>query len=73
MGEVAVESDDYENPIHATTQEDINPLPVDGYEADDDIITAPNNKPRHTCKTDLPVYQEGWEWNDIDHRRASIC
>ena len=57
-GEVAVESDACDTLIDATTQEDINALLADGYEADDDIISAPSNKPIYTGDTDQPVYKE---------------
>ena len=72
-GEVSVESDARETPIHATTREDINALLADGYEVDDDRLPAPENTPRNTGKTDQPVYKEGWKWYGVDHRRASGC
>ena len=57
--EVAVESDDCGTPICATTREDINDLLEDGYEVDDDRLTAPENTPSNTGKTGQPVYKEG--------------
>ena len=43
--------------IHATTQEDINALLEDGYEVDDDIFPAADNKLSSTGKTELLVYR----------------
>ena len=37
-GVVAIGSDSYENPIHATNREDINDLLDDGYEVNDDRL-----------------------------------
>ena len=69
----AIVSNSCETPIHATTQEGVNYLLVDGYEVDDNILPTPNNKPIPTDDTDHPVYREIWKWSDIDHRRASGC
>ena len=44
-GEVAVEFDASETPIHATTREDINDILADGYKVDDDRFLALENKP----------------------------
>ena len=72
-GEVAVESDSHDNPIHATTREDKNALLEDGYEVDDDRLPSPKNKPSATGDTDQPVYKEVWKWNGTDQRRAEGC
>ena len=69
-GEVAVESDARETPIHATNREDINALLAYEYEVDDDRLPAPENTPRDTCQTDPTVYKEGRKWNGIDHMGA---
>ena len=58
-GEVAVKSDARENPIHATTREDINDILADGYEVGDDRTTSTKNKPSATGKSGRPVYKEG--------------
>ena len=73
MGEVAVESDACETPIHATTREDINDILADGYEVDDDILPAPDNIPINTGKTDQLLYKEVWKWNDISIRLSTRC
>ena len=58
-GEVAIGSDARETPIHATTREVINDLLDDGYEVDDDIFTAPENKPIPAGDTHRTLYKEG--------------
>ena len=60
-----------ENPIHATTQEGVNYLLVDGYEVGDDIIPTPENKTSPIDDTDQPVYKEIRKWSGINHRSAS--
>ena len=55
--EVSVDSKACETPIHATTWEYINSFLEYGYEVDDDIISAPNNKPSNTGDTDRPIYK----------------
>ena len=64
-GEVEVESNYFETPIHATTWENINDLLEDVYEVDDDIIPPPKNKPRATENSDRTVYKYGRKWNGI--------
>ena len=58
--------------MHATAQEDINDLLVDGYEVDDDRHPSPKNKPSDRGKdTEQPIYKYEWAWHGIDHRRAA--
>ena len=72
-GEVAVEYDSCDTPIHATTVEDINDLLAYGYKVDNDRLPAPENTPSNTGKMDQPVYTYIWKWNIIDDRRPSVC
>ena len=53
-GEVAVESDSRDTPIHATTVEDINDILAYGYKFDDDRLPAPENTQNNTGKTEQP-------------------
>ena len=58
-GEVAVESDSRDTPIHATTVEDKNALLSDGYKFDDDRLPAPENTKNNIGNTYQPVYKKG--------------
>ena len=50
-------SDACETPIHETSREGINDLLADGYEVDDDIIPALENKPSPIGDTDRSLYK----------------
>ena len=69
-GQFEFKYDARKNPIHKTTQEDINALLAYGYEVDYDILPAPKKKSRSTGDTDRSVYKQGCKWSGIDHRRA---
>ena len=51
-GDVVIVSDTHETPFQETTREGINDLLADVHEVDDDILTAPDSKPRTTGDTD---------------------
>ena len=54
---MAVDSYQCETPIHATTQEDINDLLEDVYEAEYDKHPETNKKPINRGDTNKPIYK----------------
>ena len=63
--EVAVESDQFETSIHATTQEDIYVLLSDGYEVNYYQQPASDKKSARG-DTELPIKKYGWVWNGME-------
>ena len=70
--DMVLDSDARETSMYATTKGCIYALMSDGYEVNNDRLPVSENKPSSRDDTEQPVYKQGWAWNGIDYRRASV-